>query len=188
MIKLMIKKTKYDETKETEQMNAPDILHYGQQTVLQTIEGIAEDEWDLEGACGVWSMKDIVAHLSSYERVLEDILGSLFGPGATPYLDRFQAGHEFNDAEVETRRAVPVREVLDEFAAAHGRTLELIARIPEERRRQPGTLPWYGDAYTLDDVIVYMYYGHKREHSAQIAAFRDRLRAAPATVAAVAAT
>jgi hypothetical protein len=33
-----------------------------------------------------------------------------------------------------------------------------------------------------------MYYGHKREHSAQIAAFRDRLRAVPATVAAVAAT
>jgi len=29
--------------------------------------------------------------------------------------------------------------------------------------------------YALDDVIVYMYYGHKREHNAQIAAFRDRL-------------
>ena len=29
--------------------------------------------------------------------------------------------------------------------------------------------------YALDDVLVYMYYGHKREHSAQIAAFRDRL-------------
>jgi hypothetical protein len=27
----------------------------------------------------------------------------------------------------------------------------------------------------LDDFIVYTYYGHKREHAAQIAAFRDRL-------------
>ncbi len=26
----------------------------------------------------------------------------------------------------------------------------------------------------LDDFLVYAYYGHKREHSAQIAAFRDR--------------
>jgi len=29
--------------------------------------------------------------------------------------------------------------------------------------------------YALDDFLVYAYYGHKREHSAQIAAFRDRL-------------
>jgi proline iminopeptidase len=28
--------------------------------------------------------------------------------------------------------------------------------------------------YALDDFIVYNYYGHKREHSAQIAVFRDR--------------
>ena len=29
--------------------------------------------------------------------------------------------------------------------------------------------------YSLEDFIVYTFYGHKREHSAQIAAFRDRL-------------
>ena len=39
--------------------------------------------------------------------------------------------------------------------------------------RQSGTLPWYGMEYALDDFLVYIYYGHKREHSAQIAAFRD---------------
>ena len=164
-------------------MNAMDILKYGQGTVLQSIEGIGKDEWDLQGACGVWSMKDIVAHLASYERLLEDILGSLLGADATPHLDRFKAGAAFNDAEVEARRTASVQQVLDEFAASHERSLALLARIPEERRRQPGTLPWYGAEYALDDVIVYMYYGHKREHSAQVAAFRDRLKAAsPAAV------
>ena len=37
-------------------MNAVDILRYGQQTVLHAMEDIARDEWDLAGACGVWSM------------------------------------------------------------------------------------------------------------------------------------
>ncbi len=164
-------------------MNATDILRYGQGTVLQTIEGIAPGQWELPGACGVWSMKDILAHLASYERVLEDILGSLLDAEATPHLDRFKVGAGFNDAEVEARKPLPVREILDELTASHERTLALIARIPEERRRQPGTLPWYGAEYALDDVIVYMYYGHEREHSAQIAAFRDRLQAAPPVVA-----
>src|SRR5207302_6236630 len=82
----------------------------------------------------------------------------------------------FNDAQVADRAGLPMRAVLDECAAAHERTMALIRRIPEELCRQPGTLPWYGAEYALDDVIVYMYYGHKREHGAQIAAFRDRLR------------
>jgi hypothetical protein len=54
--------------------------------------------------------------------------------------------------------------------------MSLLVNIPSETLRQIGTLPWYGIEYALDDVLVYMYYGHKREHSAQIAAFRDRLR------------
>jgi uncharacterized damage-inducible protein DinB len=177
MVALKISKATYVETKETRQMNAVDILRYGQQTVLHAIEDIARDEWDLAGACGVWSMKDILAHLASYERVLEDILGSILGAGATQYLERFQAGAQFNDSEVEARRAAPVQEVLEELATAHTRSMALLERIPEERRRQPGTLPWYGVEYALDDLLVYMYYGHKREHSAQIAAFRDQLTA-----------
>ncbi len=165
-------------------MNALDILRYGQQTVRQAIAGIADDEWDLQGACGVWSMKDIIAHLTSYERLLEDILSSLLGDGATPYLDQWRSGPAtFNNPQVQQRAGSTARTVLDELEAAHERTMALIERIPEERRRQAGTLPWYGDAYDLDDVIVYMYYGHKREHAAQIAAFCDRLRAEQPAVA-----
>jgi hypothetical protein len=33
----------------------------------------------------------------------------------------------------------------------------------------------YGKEYALDDFVVYMYYGHKREHGAQVAGFHDRL-------------
>ena len=60
-------------------------------------------------------------------------------------------------------------------ATASKQVMELSARIHPEVFRQVGTLPWYGMDYSLDDVLVYMYYGHKREHSAQIAAFRDGL-------------
>jgi len=51
----------------------------------------------------------------------------------------------------------------------------MVAQLSSEMLCQNGTLPWYGEVYALDDFLVYAYYGHKREHSAQIAAFRDRL-------------
>jgi hypothetical protein len=158
-------------------MNAVDILKYGQQTVLQSIDGFAETAWETRGACGVWSVKDIIAHLASYEQVLVDILSTFTGGGATPVLNAFtEQGGQFNDSEVNRRKEKTAQDVLAEFNDAHTQVMALIVKIPPETLRRDGTLPWYGMNYALDDVIVYMYYGHKREHSAQIAAFRDHLR------------
>ncbi|HKV60086.1 MAG TPA: DinB family protein [Ktedonobacteraceae bacterium] len=155
-------------------MNATDILKYGQATVLQAIDAFPKTAWETPGACGVWSVKDIIAHLASYEEVLVDILSGFIGRHSTPYLDKFtEPGGRFNDAEVERRKGRTVREVLDEFNDAHAQVMSLAERIRPEAFRHTGTLPWYGMEYALDDVLVYMYYGHKREHSAQIAAFRD---------------
>lgn len=155
-------------------MNATDILKYGQLTVLQTIEGFPESAWETPGACGVWSVKDIIAHLASYERVLVDVLSTFVSGGSTPYLNKFtDPNSNFNDTEVAARKERTFSEVLGEFNDTHAQVMSLAARIPVETFRQSGTLPWYGMEYALDDFIVYTQYGHKREHSAQIAAFRD---------------
>jgi hypothetical protein len=87
-----------------------------------------------------------------------------------------ESGRQFNDSEVSRRKAKTIQEVLAEFNDTHTQVMSLLVNIPSETLRQTGTLPWYGMEYALDDVLVYMYYGHKREHSAQIAAFGDRLR------------
>jgi hypothetical protein len=157
-------------------VNATDILKYGQLTVLQAINGFPEGAWETAGACGVWSVKDIIAHLASYEQVLVDVLTTFLDGGPTPALSAFiEQGDRFNDIEVSRRKARTIQEVLAEFNDTHVQVMSLIVTIPSETLRQTGTLPWYGMQYALDDVLVYMYYGHKREHSAQIAALRDRL-------------
>ncbi len=158
-------------------MNAVDILKYGHLTVLQTIDGFPESAWDTPGACGVWSVKDIIAHLASYEQVLVDVLTSFGGNDPTPVLNRFlKLGSRFNDTEVSSRKEKTMKEVLGEFNDTHAQVISMAAQLPPETLRQTGTLPWYGAVYALDDFLVYAYYGHKREHSAQIAAFRDRPR------------
>jgi len=158
-------------------MNAVDVLKYGHLTLLHAIEDLPQPAWHTGGVCGWWSVKDIVAHLASFEVVLVDILQSSLGSGPTPQLDEMLAldPEEFNRVQVEPRTHRSVAEVLSELSDAHARVMILIAEIPIEQRRQPGTLPWYGVEYDLEDLIAYQYYGHKREHSAQIAVYRDGL-------------
>ncbi|HEU5099065.1 MAG TPA: DinB family protein [Roseiflexaceae bacterium] len=167
-------------------MNASDILKYGHRTVLGAIDGLPEHEWQTGGVCGVWSVRDIIAHLASYEQVLAEVLES-FQPGtvmpsqstgtsATPLLDAFiEPDGRFNDAQVALRSGRSHANVLAEYVGAYEWVAELATQISAETFRRVGTLPWYGMEYALDDFLVYAFYGHKREHCAQIAVFRDRV-------------
>lgn len=156
-------------------MNAADVLKYGQETLLRTLDEIPSAAWETKGVCGWWSAKNIIAHLASYELVLNDILRSFLGEKVTPMLELYTSG-AFNDRQVEIRQSKSPAETLAELQQAHTQVMTLIVQIPAETIRRPGTIPWYGEEYALDDLICYMYYGHKREHSAQIAVFKDTLK------------
>lgn len=160
-------------------MNTIDILKNGHATVTATVDGLPEEAWHKPGVCGVWSAKDIMAHLASFEHLLVDALNSLSNEDSpTPALDRFFDGHEqFNDDEVNRRRQRSIEEVMTEYNDTCAQTVALLAALPAGVSRQNGLLPWYGQEYDLDDLIVYTFYGHKREHCAQIAVLRDQLAA-----------
>src|SRR5947209_9923966 len=109
-------------------MNATDILKYGQLTVLQALKDFPEAELETAGACGVWSVKDIIAHLASYEQVLVDILTTFTGGGPTPALNTFlELGDRFNDNEVSRRKEKTIQGVLSEFNEAYSQVMSLIA-------------------------------------------------------------
>ena len=153
-------------------MNADDVFRYGHLTLLGCVDGFPDAFWESEGVCGYWSAKDVIAHLASYELATGDLFAGILGeePGLTLDL-LLSRGADFNDDQVEQRRGQSAAETLAEYSAAHERAATSLARIPIEQRRVAGIVPWYGAEYDLEDIITYMSYGHKREHSAQIAEF-----------------
>lgn len=158
-------------------MNAHDILAYGHGTLLSALDGIPHDRWAQGGVCGFWGVKDIVAHLGSYEIWHAEVLQGFLDGGPAPLMEQMRArGNEFNDWWVSTRADKSTDDVLEEYLRAHQSLQELASRVPAEVFPRAGTLPWYGAEYSLDDFLVYSNYGHKREHSAQLNVFKDRLR------------
>lgn len=158
-------------------MDAKSVMYYGHRTVAEAVQGLPHEDWLTPNVCGFWSTKDIIAHLTSFEHTLLDVLNSVINPNAeTPTLERFTANPQrFNDEEVPRRADLSVTEVWNEYEQAHQRALALLTEIPLATQRVQGILTWYGPGYDLEDFIAYSFYGHKREHRAQIAVFRDGL-------------
>lgn len=157
-------------------MDSGDILKYGHLTVAGSAENVPYTEWETPNVCGVWSVKDIISHLASFEHMLIDVTTQILEEAPTPTLERFiSSAQGFNDDEVARRQGMTPAEVWAEYESACIEARARVAQIPLEKKRQKGILPWYGPEYDLEDFLVYSFYGHKREHTSQINVFRDNL-------------
>lgn len=159
-------------------MNMIDVMRSGHQTVMKAVDGLEPERWEVPNyVVGVWTTTNTVAHLASFEAVLIDVLTTIDDDDAnTPVLDEILAGPaQFNDAHVAMREHLAPDEVLRQYESNFEEALELARALPADVRTRNGLLEWYGSDYDLEDLIAYMFYGHKREHSAQIKLFRMTL-------------
>lgn len=153
-------------------MNSIDVLMYGQRTIRSTMDRFGPDDWE-RIALGVWTAKDLLGHLGAFEVRFADVLAGFVG--AAPESDLLTADpRTFNDDQAAIRKDWPVERVRTEFLEAHDRVMRHAAGIPAETWREVGTIPWYGPEYSLDDLVVYTMYGHKREHDPQLSAVLER--------------
>lgn len=159
-------------------MNAHDVLMYGHRWVHMHVDDLSQDQLLAPNVCGVWSTKDILAHLASFECLLVEVFQGFVEPGPTPTLDQHNSmdGDSFNAVQVGQRENSSPTETIAEYDDAYRQVMSLLPHIDPETLHRPGTLPWYGKEYSLEDFIVYQYYGHKREHMAQVAVYRDTLK------------
>ena len=149
-------------------MNVLDVLMYGQRTVVGTMQRYRPDDWS-RIALGVWTAKDLLGHLGAFEVRFADVLATFVdAPVVSGLLDADP--RTFNDDQAAVRAAWTIEQVTEEFLAAHERVMTHARAIPAERWREVGTIPWYGPEYSLDDLVVYQMYGHKREHDPQLSA------------------
>ena len=154
-------------------MNTATLLENSNLRVIQAVDNLPETAWEIPGACGEWSVKDVIAHLASYEHLIVDVLATFTGSEPTPYVLRWiQQQAEFNATEVKERRYHTAQQIEDEYQDMQVQATSLLKEIPEESVQQKGTLPWYKPEYCLANFINLMA-GHIQEHCNQIALFRQ---------------
>ncbi len=159
------------------------ILKHAHRRIHEVTTALSEPEWGLPGVCGVWSTQQIVAHLTGWAAYFEEFLAPHAGVTLpSPYIEDFkQLGEDgFNAKHGTIAAALSPADVRAAYDMAWERVLAIATRVPPERWVEEGTLAW-DPAGSLDDFVVYAYYGHQYEHAAQIETFHDRRRRATGT-------
>jgi len=155
------------------------MLKYGHADVLRAIDGVSNADAEKVGATPEWSIKDVMSHLAIFEHFLAEGLKTVTSPDATGIhltgLSKGETRDAFNDEQIKLRRAKTFTEICDEFKAAHEEAAQIASEIDPALFAKTGTLPWYGEGYSIDDFVVYVNYGHIQGHTEQINLFKDKI-------------
>ena len=133
------------------------------------------------GVAGDWSVKDIVAHVTAYERGLVEWLeAALRGESLEfPDLDHPDVDQR-NAAIFSENRDRPLRDVLLESRQVFQRLLELIQALPEEELMDPDRTEWFvrprwNESRPLWKCIADDSYKHYHQHIPGIRAWLDQM-------------
>jgi hypothetical protein len=113
------------------------------------LEQIGPARMDQRGVAGQWSMKDIIAHLTGWNRWLVARLQAAQRgerEPLPPWPAQLQAEDDINAWIYESNRRRSVREVLDECQQVFHQLLAVIESLPDDVRIEPDwRLVWLGD-------------------------------------------
>lgn len=132
----------------------------------ESYAGLSEKQMTKPGVVGDWAVKDMLAHISTWEQEALKYLPDLIEDKPLPRYSNLYGGLDaFNALMAEQKRALSLTEVLKQMDETHERLISYVMSVPEEfitketrfRRR-----------LRLDT------YSHYPEHTQAIRAWRDR--------------
>ena len=130
----------------------------------KSFEGLNEDEMIKPGPAGGWSIKDILAHVATWEEEAFKNLPLIVEDKRLPrYNDLYGGINAFNTIMAEENHRLPLDEVIRWLEDTHRRLLDYLRGIPEEQ---------FGSKTRFRRRLAADTYNHYPEHTDSILALR----------------
>jgi hypothetical protein len=121
------------------------------------------------GAVGVWSVKDVLAHIAFWERYAVDTLHAI-ERGETPNLVADDETERNNASVVAQYYQRSLAAVVSDWQQAREDLLDAIEDLEDEDLNDPDRFPW-SEGRSLLDRIAGNSFDHEQEHIEQIRAW-----------------
>jgi hypothetical protein len=127
---------------------------------------LGEEAMCTTGAQGDWSVKDLLCHLSAWEKYLLDRMSYVLS-GQTPQypvMQTWEDVHRFNAQVYEQNKDRPLTSAVIEFRSLYRRVMTVLEALADEQLNQPYRYDFSADKLTLLQLIRANTYEHYREH------------------------
>ena len=142
--------------------------HLGQAwaELKESYGGLSERQMKEPGVTGDWSVKEILAHVTTWEEEALKTLPLILEGGRPPRYSTLYGGiNAFNGRMTEQKRSLSLSEVLRQMDETHRRLIDYVWNAPQEQLARDTR---FRRRLRLDT------YGHYRIHARAIRAWRDR--------------
>jgi len=134
------------------------------QAFLKSVEDLPKTALLGKGVCGEWSIRDLMAHVTTWEEETLKALPLILEGKRTPkYSTNYGGIDAFNALQHEKKQSLSLAQVRRDLASTHQRLVAFLSNLPET-------------AFTLRLVrrLGIDTYKHYREHREQIEGWRGR--------------
>lgn len=139
------------------------------------LDGVPQDELIKPGACGEWSVKDVLEHISRWESELIQVLFQA-AQGAEPHSEVFNPEYlKVNEAWYQESKDRPLERVLDDFQAVRKQLVKRVTSFPDPQLTAPDAYPWMKN-HALIGLLKEIALEHEVEHLEGLRVWRATLQ------------
>ena len=146
----------------------------GRTALLAALEDLPPDAMLRPGVAGLWSIKDILAHLTAWQSELVTALTQLDKPTRVPNIVNIEDIDAWNDEQYRAAARRSVQAVLEDFNGVHKHLLKAVESLDDKTLDDARKFPWMeGEPlwYLIEENVTL----HEREHAAEIRAWRENM-------------
>ena len=148
-------------------------LQSARATLREAFNGLSPEQMRMPGASGVWSVKDVLAHIAAWESELVTALNQVLN-GRVPAILDIEDIDEWNEEQYHISVQRPLQAVLDDLEGVHKMLLEMANDVDERMLTDNRMFPWM-EGEPLWYLIAENGYLHEREHTEDIQAWRKEM-------------
>jgi uncharacterized protein (TIGR03083 family) len=146
--------------------------HDARQRLLASFDGLTEEQLLQPGACGQWSVRDVLAHIAAWDRATTEALRAMLAGQRHPLLDMDEDGVQaFNEEHHLATAHVPLSEVVNELHASREELLALLREVDNATLFAPAPGDEHADSSMA--AIVQVQSDHDQEHAEMIEQWRE---------------
>jgi hypothetical protein len=148
-----------------------DHLRTARAELLATMDGLPPDTLLRPYVVGMWSLKDLMAHLVAWESELITALAGIGTPRRIPHIVQIEDFDEFNEDQYRSNVRRPLDAIQEDFQGVHKHLIKAIETIDEAVLNDTRRFAWM-EGEPLWTLIADNGYEHEREHAADVRRWR----------------